>query len=186
MKRLLDIVLVLASLPVAVPVALIIAIAIKLDSPGPVIYYSERIGKDGKPFTMPKFRSMAVGSPIVEAEKFSTADHYITRVGAFIRKTSLDEIPQFWSVLKGDMSLVGPRPLLPIEKHVLKLRKAAGVDKLMPGISGWAQVNGRTCISGDDKAALDAEYLEKQSLWFDIKIIGLTILKVLKQDDIVH
>ena len=186
MKRLLDIVLVLASLPVVVPVALIIAIAIKLDSPGPVIYYSERIGKDGKPFTMPKFRSMAVGSPIVEAEKFSTADHYITRVGAFIRKTSLDEIPQFWSVLKGDMSLVGPRPLLPIETHVLELRRASGVDKLIPGISGWAQINGRTCISGDDKAALDEEYLKRQSLLFDLKIIALTILKVVKQDDIVH
>ena len=135
---------------------------------------------------MPKFRSMCIGAPVVEAEKFLTADHYITRVGAFIRKTSLDEIPQFWSVLIGDMSLIGPRPLLPIEKHVLRLRKAAGVDKLLPGISGWAQVNGRTCISGDDKAALDAEYLQKQSLLFDIKIIFLTILKVIRRDDIVH
>lgn len=186
MKRLLDIVLVLASLPVVLPVALIIAIAIKLDSPGPILYWSPRIGKNGKPFAMPKFRSMCIGAPVVEAEKFLTADHYITRVGAFIRKTSLDEIPQFWSVLIGDMSLIGPRPLLPIEKHVLRLRKAAGVDKLLPGISGWAQVNGRTCISGDDKAALDAEYLQKQSLLFDIKIIFLTILKVIRRDDIVH
>lgn len=186
MKRLLDIVLVLASLPVVLPVALIIAIAIKFDSPGPILYWSLRIGKNGKPFAMPKFRSMCIGAPVVEAEKFLTADHYITRVGAFIRKTSLDEIPQFWSVLIGDMSLIGPRPLLPIEKHVLRLRKAAGVDKLLPGISGWAQVNGRTCISGDDKAALDAEYLQKQSLLFDIKIIFLTILKVIRRDDIVH
>ena len=186
MKRLLDIVLVLASLPVAVPVALIIAIAIKLDSPGPVIYYSERIGKDGKPFTMPKFRSMAVGSPIVEAEKFSTADHYITRVGAFIRKTSLDEIPQFWSVLKGDMSLVGPRPLLPIETHVLELRRASGVDKLIPGISGWAQINGRDELSIERKAELDGEYVQRLSFLFDVKCFVGTIFKVARSDGVVE
>lgn len=186
MKRLLDIVLILASLPVVLPVALIVAIAIKVDSPGPVLYWSPRIGKNSKPFPMPKFRSMCIGAPRVSAEEFKTADHYITRVGAFIRKTSLDEIPQFWSVLIGDMSLIGPRPLLPIERHVLRLRRESGVDQLLPGISGWAQVNGRTCISGDDKAALDEEYLRKQSFLFDLKIIGLTILKVLKQDDIVH
>ena len=120
MKRLLDIVLVLASLPLVVPVALIVSIAIKLDSPGPILYWSPRIGKNGKPFAMPKFRSMSIGAPVVSAEQFLTADHYITRVGAVLRKTSLDEIPQFWSVLIGDMSLIGPRPLLPIEKHVLK------------------------------------------------------------------
>ena len=186
MKRLLDIVLVLASLPLVVPVALIVSIAIKLDSPGPILYWSPRIGKNGKPFAMPKFRSMSIGAPVVSAEQFLTADHYITRVGAVLRKTSLDEIPQFWSVLKGDMSLIGPRPLLPIETHVLELRKAAGVDKLLPGISGWAQINGRTCISGDDKASLDIEYMKKRSLLFDIKIILLTIWKVIKQDDIVH
>lgn len=186
MKRLLDIVLILVSLPIMLPVALIVAIAIKLDSPGPVLYWSERIGRNGRPFIMPKFRSMSVGAPIVEAEKFTNAGSYITKVGEFIRKTSLDEIPQFWSVLKGDMSLIGPRPLLPIETHVLELRKAAGVDKLLPEISGWAQINGRTCISGDDKAALDIEYMKRRSLLFDVKIIVLTIWKVVKQDDIVH
>lgn len=186
MKRFLDIVLILVSLPIMLPVALIVAIAIKLDSPGPVLYWSERIGQNGRPFIMPKFRSMSVGAPIVEAEKFTNAGSYITKVGEFIRKTSLDEIPQFWSVLKGDMSLIGPRPLLPIETHVLKLRKEAGVDKLLPGISGWAQINGRTCISGDDKATLGIEYMRKRSLLFDIKIIVLTIWKVVKQDDIVH
>ena len=186
MKRLLDIALILISLPVMLPVALIVAIAIKLDSPGPALYWSERIGQNGKPFIMPKFRSMSVGAPVVEAEKFTNAGTYITKVGEFIRKTSLDEIPQFWSVLKGDMSLIGPRPLLPIETHVLELRKAAGVDKLLPGISGWAQINGRTNITGDEKAHLDIEYMQKQSLAFDLKIIFLTIIKVLRQDDIIH
>lgn len=114
MKRLLDIVLILASLPVVLPVALIVAIAIKVDSPGPVLYWSPRIGKNSKPFPMPKFRSMCIGAPVVSAEEFKTADHYITRVGAFIRKTSLDEIPQFWSVLIGDMSLIVRVPFYPL------------------------------------------------------------------------
>lgn len=186
MKRIIDVVLVLIALPFALLASIVIAIAIKLDSPGPIIYWSERIGRNSQPFLMPKFRSMRVDAPVIEAEKFSNAKNYISRVGAFLRKTSLDEIPQLWCVLTGKMSLIGPRPLLPIETHVLELRKKAGVDQLLPGISGWAQVNGRTNITGDEKAQLDIEYMQKQSVFFDLKIIFLTIIKVLRQDDIIH
>ena len=186
MKRIIDVVLVLIALPFALLASIVIAIAIKLDSPGPIIYWSERIGRNSQPFLMPKFRSMRVDAPVIEAEKFSDAKNYISRVGAFLRKTSLDEIPQLWCVLTGKMSLIGPRPLLPIETHVLELRKKAGVDQLLPGISGWTQVNGRTNITGDEKAQLDIEYMQKQSVFFDLKIIFLTIIKVLRQDDIIH
>ncbi len=186
MKRLLDVFLVLLALPFTVVAAILVAIAIKLDSEGPIIYWSERIGQNNVPFMMPKFRSMQVNAPVVAAEKFTDADHYISRVGKFLRKTSMDEIPQLWCVLKGQMSLVGPRPLLPIETDVLELRTKAGVDKLLPGISGWAQINGRTCITPQEKARLDIEYMQKQSLAFDLKIIFLTLYKVVKQEDIVH
>ena len=185
-KRLLDIVLILASLVIVLPVSILVAVAIKLDSPGPVLYWSPRVGKDNKIFMMPKFRSMIVGAPIVEAEKFTDASQYISKVGKFIRKTSLDELPQLWSVIKGDMSLVGPRPLLPIEKPILEARTKAGVHQLLPGISGWAQINGRTNITAHDKVALDIEYLHNQSVLLDIKIIFLAILKVVRQDDILH
>lgn len=186
MKRLLDIVIVLLIAPLAIFLSIFVAIAIKLDSPGPVVYWSTRVGQYGKPFQMPKFRSMAVGAPVCEAEKNPETQSYITKVGAFIRKTSLDELPQLWCVLKGDMSLIGPRPVLPIVTSVLEMRKAAGVDQLKPGISGWAQVNGRTTITDEEKVALDTEYLHKQSVWFDLKIMALTILKVLEREDIVR
>ena len=140
MKRLLDIVIVLLIAPLAIFLSIFVAIAIKLDSPGPVVYWSTRVGQYGKPFQMPKFRSMAVGAPVCEAEKNPETQSYITKVGAFIRKTSLDELPQLWCVLKGDMSLIGPRPVLPIVTSVLEMRKAAGVDQLKPGISGWLKL----------------------------------------------
>ena len=182
MKRCLDTCVIFLTLPLVI----LIAVAIKLDSKGPVIYWSQRIGQNNVPFMMPKFRSMQVNAPIVAAEKFTDAEHYISRVGKFLRKTSMDEIPQLWCVLKGQMSLVGPRPLLPIETDVLELRTKAGVDKLLPGISGWAQINGRTCITPQEKARLDIEYMHKRSLRFDLKIMFLTLYKVIKQDDIAH
>lgn len=182
MKRLLDIVIVILIAPLAIFLSIFVAIAIKLDSPGPVVYWSTRVGQYGKPFQMPKFRSMAVGAPVCEAEKNPETQSYITKVGA----SSLDELPQLWCVLKGDMSLIGPRPVLPIVTSVLEMRKATGVDRLKPGISGWAQVNGRTTITDEEKVALDTEYLHKQSVWFDLKIMALTVLKVLEREDVVR
>lgn len=185
-KRLIDIVLVLISLPFVLPVCLVIAILIKWESPGPAFFWSTRIGQHRRPFPMAKFRSMISSAPLVEAEKCPEAQHFITPLGAFLRKTSLDELPQLWSVLIGDMSLIGPRPVLPIVKKVIKLRHEAGVDKLKPGISGWAQINGRTTITDEEKVSLDIEYMNRRSTWFDIKIIFLTIIKVLRRDNIVR
>ena len=186
LKRTLDIILVLISAPLTVPLCIVIAILIKLDSPGPAIYWSSRIGRNSKPFAMPKFRSMIIGTPKIGAEDFVEADRYITTVGKFIRKTSLDELPQLLCVLTGEMSLVGPRPLLFIERRILKQRREYGIDRLVPGISGWAQVNGRTTVTTDQKVKLDAWYMENRSLMLDIKIIALTIKKVLLRQDIIH
>lgn len=186
LKRILDIILVLISAPLTVPLCIVIAILIKLDSPGPVIYWSSRIGRNSKPFAMPKFRSMIIGTPKIGAEDFVEADRYITTVGKFIRKTSLDELPQLLCVLTGKMSLVGPRPLLFIERRILKQRREYGIDRLVPGISGWAQINGRTTVTTDQKVKLDAWYMENRSLMLDIKIIALTIKKVLLRQDIIH
>lgn len=186
LKRTLDIILVLISAPLTVPLCIVIAILIKLDSPGPAIYWSSRIGRNSKPFAMPKFRSMIIGTPKIGAEDFVEADRYITTVGKFIRKTSLDELPQLLCVLTGEMSLVGPRPLLFIERRILKQRRVYGIDRLVPGISGWAQINGRTTVTTDQKVKLDAWYMENRSLMLDIKIIALTIKKVLLRQDIIH
>ncbi len=186
LKRTLDIILVLISAPLTVPLCIVIAILIKLDSPGPAIYWSSRIGRNSKPFAMPKFRSMIIGTPKIGAEDFVEADRYITTVGKFIRKTSLDELPQLLCVLTGEMSLVGPRPLLFIERRILKQRREYGIDRLVPGISGWAQINGRTTVTTDQKVKLDAWYMENRSLMLDIKIIALTIKKVLLRQDVIH
>ena len=186
LKRILDIILVLISAPLTVPLCIVIAILIKLDSPGPAIFWSSRIGRNSKPFAMPKFRSMIIGTPKIGAEDFVEADRYITTVGKFIRKTSLDELPQLLCVLTGEMSLVGPRPLLFIERRILKQRREYGIDRLVPGISGWAQINGRTTVTTDQKVKLDAWYMENRSLMLDIKIIALTIKKVLLRQDIIH
>ncbi len=186
LKRTLDIILVLISAPLTVPLCIVIAILIKLDSPGPAIYWSSRIGRNSKPFAMPKFRSMIISTPKIGAEDFVEADRYITTVGKFIRKTSLDELPQLLCVLTGEMSLVGPRPLLFIERRILKQRREYGIDRLVPGISGWAQINGRTTVTTDQKVKLDAWYMENRSLMLDIKIIALTIKKVLLRQDIIH
>lgn len=186
LKRILDIILVLISAPLTVPLCIVIAILIKLDSPGPAIYWSSRIGRNSKPFAMPKFRSMIIGTPKIGAEDFVEADRYITTVGKFIRKTSLDELPQLLCVLTGEMSLVGPRPLLFIERRILKQRREYGIDRLVPGISGWAQINGRTIVTTDQKVKLDAWYMENRSLMLDIKIIALTIKKMLLRQDIIH
>ena len=165
---------------------LLIAIAIRLTSKGPSIYWSDRIGKNNIIFKMPKFRTMMKETPNVASHNLRDAESYFSPIGSFLRSTSLDEIPQLFSILKGDMSLVGPRPALFNQYDLIALRSQNGVDKLLPGITGWAQVNGRDELSNPDKAKLDIEYLNHQSFWFDMKILWLTFLKVIKRDGVSH
>ena len=167
-------------------VALFIAIAIRLTSKGPVLYWSERIGKNNKIFKMPKFRSMLTGTPAVATHLLDNPDSYLSPIGSFLRSSSLDELPQLFSVLRGDMSFVGPRPALYNQDDLITLRTQKGVDKLLPGVTGWAQVNGRDELSIPDKVALDIEYLSCQSFWFDMKILWMTFLKVMRRDGVSH
>ena len=186
MKRVFDLftgVILLSSL---VLVLLFIAIAIRRTSKGSVLYWSDRVGKNNKIFKMPKFRSMLTDTPAVATHLLDNPDTYLSPIGGFLRRSSLDEIPQLFSVLKGDMSFVGPRPALFNQKDLIALRSEKGVDKLLPGITGWAQVNGRDELSIPDKVALDAEYLDRQSFWFDIKILWMTFLKVVNRDGVSH
>ena len=165
---------------------LLVAIAIRLTSKGPSLYWSDRVGRNNKIFKMPKFRSMLTSTPAVATHLLDNPDAYLSPIGGFLRSTSLDELPQLFSVLKGDMSFVGPRPALYNQDDLITLRTEKGVDKLLPGITGWAQVNGRDELSIPDKVALDLEYLNRQSLWFDMKILWMTFLKVIKRDGVSH
>ena len=165
---------------------LLITIAIRLTSKGRVLYWSDRVGKNNDIFKMPKFRSMLIDTPTVATHLLDNPDSYLSPIGGFLRRSSLDEIPQLFSVLKGDMSFVGPRPALFNQEDLIALRTEKGVDKLLPGITGWAQVNGRDELSIPDKVALDVEYLNRQSFWFDIKILWMTFLKVVKRDGVSH
>jgi O-antigen biosynthesis protein WbqP len=162
------------------------AILIKLTSRGPVLYWSDRVGQHNRIFKMPKFRSMRVGTPAVATHLLASPDVWLTPMGSFLRKSSLDELPQLWSILKGDMSFVGPRPALFNQDDLIALRTQYGVHELMPGLTGWAQVNGRDELPIPQKVELDAEYLQRQSFWFDMKIIGLTVTKVIKQESVTH
>ena len=165
---------------------LLITIAIRLTSKGRVLYWSDRVGKNNDIFKMPKFRSMLIDTPTVATHLLDNPDSYLSPIGGFLRRSSLDEIPQLFSVLKGDMSFVGPRPALFNQEDLIALRTEKGVDKLLPGITGWAQVNGRDELSIPDKVALDVEYLNRKSFWFDIKILWMTFLKVVKRDGVSH
>jgi O-antigen biosynthesis protein WbqP len=186
MKRVFDLfagVILLLSLAI---IFLLIAIAIRRTSKGSVLYWSDRVGKNNKIFKMPKFRSMLIGAPAVSTHLLENPDVYLSPIGGFLRRSSLDELPQLFSVLKGDMSFVGPRPALFNQDDLIALRTEKGVDKLLPGITGWAQVNGRDKLSILDKVALDAEYLDRQSFWFDMKILWITFLKVINRDGVSH
>jgi O-antigen biosynthesis protein WbqP len=186
MKRFLDlIILVISVIMLSIPF-IMVGIAIRLTSVGPIFYWSDRVGKGNAIFKMPKFRSMRVGTPAVATHLLNDPKVYLTPIGSFLRKSSLDELPQLWSILKGDMSFVGPRPALFNQDDLIALRSEAGVDKLLPGLTGWAQVNGRDELPIPQKVALDVEYMQRQSLWFDIKILWLTVLKVLKHDGVSH
>ena len=168
-----------------IPISLI-AIAIRLTSKGPTLYWSNRIGRNNNIFKMPKFRSMLIDTPAVATHLLDSPDSYLSPIGGFLRRSSLDELPQLFSVLKGDMSFVGPRPALFNQDDLITLRTEKGVNKLLPGITGWAQVNGRDELSIPDKVALDEEYLNRQSFWFDIKILRMTFLRVVNRDGVNH
>jgi len=186
MKRVLDILLVcLAGLVLVIPV-LLVAMAVRLTSKGPALYWSDRVGRNNMIFKMPKFRSMQVGTPAVATHLLGKPQAHLTPMGSFLRKSSLDELPQLWSILRGEMSFVGPRPALFNQHDLIGLRTQAGVDKLLPGLTGWAQVNGRDELSITDKVALDVEYLQKKSLAFDVKIMILTVFRVLSRDNVTH
>jgi O-antigen biosynthesis protein WbqP len=186
MKRFTDLVLaVLIGGLICLPM-LVVAVLIGVTSRGPILYWSARIGRHNKIFQMPKFRSMKIDTPAVATHLLPNPDSYLSPIGSFLRKSSLDELPQLWSILKGDMSFVGPRPALFNQQDLIELRTKAGVHTLLPGLTGWAQINGRDELPIPEKVKRDIEYLQKQSMWFDIKIIFLTALKVLKRDNVVH
>ncbi len=186
MKRLFDVLLAAVVAVLLLPLIVLVALAVKLTSEGPVLYWSDRVGKDNKIFKMPKFRSMKTGAPAVATHLLQNPDQLLTPIGRFLRQSSLDELPQLWSILKGDMSFVGPRPALFNQDDLIQLRTEKGVHKLVPGLTGWAQVNGRDELPIPQKVDLDVEYLDRQSFVFDLKILCLTFLKVIKQDDVSH
>jgi O-antigen biosynthesis protein WbqP len=186
MKRVFDICLgCLAALILFVPV-LLMAFAVRLTSKGPALYWSDRVGRNNVIFQMPKFRSMRVGTPAMATHLLTDARSHLTPIGSFLRKSSLDELPQLWSILAGDMSFVGPRPALFNQQDLIALRTEQGVHTLAPGLTGWAQVNGRDELSIPEKVKLDAAYLKRQSLWFDIHILWLTFVTVLDRDGVSH
>lgn len=186
MKRLFDLGLAIcAGVILLVPVVLV-ALAVRLTSPGPALYWSERVGRQNRIFRMPKFRSMRIDTPAVATHLLERPERWLTPIGSFLRKSSLDELPQLWSILKGDMSFVGPRPALFNQYDLIALRTERGVHELVPGLTGWAQVNGRDELPIPQKVQLDAEYRVRQSLSFDLKILWMTALKVLMRDGVSH
>lgn len=186
MKRLLDLVLTVCALLVLAIPLLLTAVLVRMTSAGPVIYWSDRVGRNNRIFKMPKFRSMRVDTPAVATHLLGNAQSYLTPIGSFLRKSSLDELPQLWSILKGDMSIVGPRPALFNQDDLIALRTQYGIEKLAPGLTGWAQINGRDELPILQKVQLDLEYLQRQSLWFDLTIIVLTAWKVFRRDGVSH
>ena len=186
MKRLFDIhlamiLIVLLSIPI-----IIVALVVKFSSKGPILYWSDRMGRDNIIFKMPKFRSMRIDTPAIATHLIKNPDVYLSPVGRFLRNSSLDELPQLISILKGDMSMVGPRPALFNQDDLIKLRTKKNLNRLLPGLTGWAQVNGRDDLTIIEKVRYEEEYIEKKSFWFDLKILWLTFLKVIKRQGISH
>ncbi len=186
MKRFFDVLVALVLGGLLLGPMLIVALAVRLTSKGTALYWSDRVGKESRLFKMPKFRSMRVDTPAVATHLLRDPDQWLTPIGSFLRKSSLDELPQLWCILNGDMSFVGPRPALFNQHDLIELRTLHGVHKLVPGLTGWAQINGRDELPIPQKVALDVEYMQKQSFLFDIKIMCLTIVKVLKRDSVTH
>lgn len=186
MKRLVDflgglVALVLLALPIVVVVVLV-----RLTSKGTVLYWSDRVGRKNKIFKMPKFRTMRMDTPAVATHLLPDPKSFLTPIGSFLRKSSLDELPQLWSILTGDMSFVGPRPALFNQADLIALRTELGVEELTPGLTGWAQVNGRDELPIPQKVAFDVQYLQRQSFWFDMRILWLTFVKVIRRDGVTH
>ena len=186
MKRLFDLVLALIAACLLIVPIVVVAVLVKLTSKGPALYWSDRVGMHNTIFKMPKFRSMKVETPAVATHLLVDPGSVLTSIGDFLRKSSLDELPQLWCILKGEMSFVGPRPALFNQDDLILLRTEKGVDKVVPGLTGWAQVNGRDELPIPEKVVLDVEYMERQSLWFDMKILWLTVLKVVRRDGVSH
>lgn len=186
MKRIFDVVLVLGCSFLFFPLVVLLAVAVGTSSPGSILYWSDRVGRNNQIFKMPKFRSMRTDTPAVATHLLENPDAWLTPIGSFLRKSSLDELPQLWSILKGDMSFVGPRPALFNQDDLIALRIEAGVHELVPGLTGWAQVNGRDELRIPDKVKLDIEYLQRRSIAFDLWILWLTLLKVLRRDGVSH
>lgn len=186
MKRLFDLLLALCAAAVLLVPVVLVALTVRLTSRGPALYWSDRMGRHNRIFKMPKFRSMRVDTPAVATHLLTDPDKYLTPIGSFLRKSSLDELPQLWSILKGDMSFVGPRPALFNQDDLIALRTQQGVHELVPGLTGWAQVNGRDELPIPQKVALDAEYLRRKTLLFDLRILWMTFVKVLRRDGVTH
>lgn len=186
MKRLLDLLLVLPGALLLTPLFLLLAAVIKLTSPGPVLYWSVRIGRDNRSFRMPKLRTMRTGTPVVATHLLGSPESYLTPIGSFLRRSSLDELPQLWSVLRGDMTLVGPRPALYNQDDLITLRTAKGVHRLLPGVTGWAQINGRDELPIPIKVEFDAYYLHNRNLGLDLLILWRTLTKVLTREGVAH
>ena len=163
-----------------------IALSIRVTSKGPILYWSERVGKNNRIFKMPKFRTMNIDTPVMATHKMTNPNKFLTPIGDFLRRNSLDELPQLFSIIKGDMSFVGPRPALFNQDDLITLRTDHGIEALVPGLTGWAQINGRDDLPIPEKVALDFEYLQRRSFWFDLRILWKTFLKVIKSEGISH
>jgi len=186
LKRLFDLVLAFVATAVLMVPIVVVALLVRLTSPGPALYWSDRVGRHNKVFKMPKFRSMRIDTPSVATHLLQNPDQWLTPIGSFLRKSSLDELPQLWSIIKGDMSFVGPRPSLFNQDDLIALRTEKGVHELVPGLTGWAQVNGRDELSIPQKVKLDEEYLKRQSFLFDLKILWMTAFNVLVRSGVSH
>jgi O-antigen biosynthesis protein WbqP len=185
-KRIFDLVLASVIIVVSMAPLVLIALLVRLTSIGTVLYWSDRVGSGNRIFRMPKFRTMQIGAPTVATHLLGNPDRYLTPIGSLLRKSSLDELPQLWNIIKGDMSFVGPRPALFNQTDLIEMRTRCGVHRLVPGLTGWAQINGRDELPIPDKVALDVEYMNQQSLMLDIKIIFLTAVKVVRRDGVSH
>lgn len=185
-KRLIDLSLALVSALFLILPFVLVWLMVRLTSPGDALYWSDRVGRNNQIFKMPKFRSMRIDTPAVATHLLNSPEQFLTPIGSFLRKSSLDELPQLWSILRGDMSFVGPRPALFNQEDLIALRTQYGVDQLMPGLTGWAQINGRDELPISAKVKFDVEYMQQQSFWFDLKIFILTFVKVLRRDGIKH
>jgi O-antigen biosynthesis protein WbqP len=185
-KRIFDLAIVVLVAPLLLMIFIFVTVLIFLTSPGPVLHWSDRVGQNNCLFKMPKFRSMLIDTPAVATHLLRDPDQWLTPIGSFLRRSSLDELPQLWSILKGEMSFVGPRPALFNQDDLIALRTEKGVHHLVPGLTGWAQVRGRDDLSVSQKVKLDFEYLQHRSFLFDLQILWMTVLKVLRRDGVSH